>query len=119
MSSRRFLTVMVPLCVGLLWFLSNLFTPYGLEACAGGLLLLGGTLWAFGRGRTRPLFVLSLLLLLATATTGVLEAVLRVAPGLLHGGAALEVFNGYHCAPGGIYRRDPYEGRALRPACSC
>jgi hypothetical protein len=118
MSSRRFLTVMIPFCVGLLWFLSNLFTPYGLEAFAGGLVLLGGTLCAFGRGRTRPLFALSLLLLLATATTGVLEVVLRVAPGVLHGGAALEVFNGYHCAPGGIYRRDPHEGRALRAACS-
>src|SRR5262249_29377696 len=119
MSSRRFLSVMVLLCVGLLWFLSNLFSPYGLEAFAGGLVPLGVALWAFRHGRTRPLFALSLLLLLTAATAGPLGAAVRLAPGLLRGRAALEVFNGYHCAPGGIYRRDPHEGRALRPACSC
>src|SRR5262249_49613281 len=52
------------------------------------------------------------------SVVGILETVLRLAPGVLSGSVADQAYSGYHCYAGGIYVPDYHLGFTLRPNCS-
>jgi hypothetical protein len=115
-ASRRFLVVTVPPYLALSWLVSGLATHYGFWVFFWLLFLLALACFTFQRGQRRPLFALYLTAILVGSAVGVVELLLRVAPGLLHGAVANFAFNGYHAQPGGIYERDCHRGLTLRPS---
>jgi hypothetical protein len=80
-----------------------------------GLLLMGGAAWAHRRGRRAWLLRLCLASALAATAVLLVEAALRLRPGLLGGRVANFAYTGYHPYRGGIYDRDPEVGDLMRP----
>jgi hypothetical protein len=99
----------------LLWLVASALRGKGLLLFAAGLVAGAAALYARRIGRSRPLLTLVYGTLLAAATVASVEAVLRLAPGVLRGWLANYVFNGYHGERDGTLQPDPYLGVALRP----
>jgi hypothetical protein len=114
-SSGRFYFFSALVYLVLVWFLSGLVRTGGLFLVGAGALALAGCLGAARRGRRWPLFALYLSALMLAALAGSLEGLLWLAPRLLRGSVANHAYSGYHCLPGGIYRRDCHLGYALKP----
>jgi hypothetical protein len=100
----------------LLWVVASAASrAQGFWAFLAGLLALGAALPAFRRGRRGPVYAVYLgALILATLSLS-LEAILRVAPGVLSGHVANVAYTGYHWQQGGIYVLDEHEGPSMRP----
>jgi hypothetical protein len=116
---RRSLALLVATGLVLAWLLSS-FLSRGRGLLAFLLLIapLFLALLLFARGKRRPLYALLYAMLLATAGALVLEAALRVMPGLLGGQLANVAYSGYHWQRGGVYGLDPNAGPVLRPSVS-
>jgi hypothetical protein len=76
---------------------------------------VAAALVAAARRRRRPLYVLVFGLILAAVGVLLLEAVLRLWPGVLGGEVANTAYTGYHWYGGGIYRLDAHRGPVMRP----
>jgi hypothetical protein len=109
------LSVLAGLELVLLWIASSLLRGKGLVIAAAGLAALAVSLVAAVRGRRDWLYRLFFFTALAAGAVLGLEAILRLAPGILKGQLANQVRSGYHSEPDGIYVPDPYLGRAIRP----
>ncbi len=99
----------------LLWLVSSILRGKGVLVMAAGIAALAAALAAALRGRRQLLYRLFFVTALAAACVLGLEAVLWLAPGLLHGRIANQVLSGYHSELDGIYVPDLYLGRTLRP----
>jgi hypothetical protein len=99
----------------LAWFATSVLRGKGIVAFGVALLALLATLPRFRAGSRQPLYRVFFLCLLAAATVGGIEAVLRFAPGVLHGWYANFTLNGYHGERGGIYVKDEHLGPRLKP----
>ena len=82
---------------------------------AAGVLALGAALFAFRRGRRRPLYTLHFAALIAAVLALVFEALLHLAPRILSGHVANVAYTGYHWQRGGIYDLDDHAGPLMRP----
>lgn len=80
--------------------------------------LAGAAAWAL-RGRPKPIFALTLSLVLVCAGILTFEAILHLAPGVLRGKVANEAYSRYHDGRGGMYEPDPALGYRLKPDFSC
>lgn len=89
---------------------------HGAAVFALGLLLLAAAGAAYRRGHRRWLYRLCYASLLAAAAALLLEAALRLRPGLLGGRVANFAYSGYHPYRGGIYSFDAHLGQRMRPA---
>jgi hypothetical protein len=105
----------LPVYLLLLWFVSSLARGKGLLLFAAGVAAFVLAVELYRRGRRQPVYVLFYVTLLAAATTGAAEGLLRLFPGLLHGRIANYVFHGYHGERDGIYEADPHLGVRLKP----
>ena len=101
--------------VVLLWLVSSILRGKGVLVMAAGVAALLAALAGALRGRRQLLYRLFFVTALAAACVLGLEAVLWLAPGLLHGRIANQVLSGYHSELDGIYVPDRYLGRTLRP----
>jgi hypothetical protein len=114
---RSFLTVTGPVYVALLWVASGVSRSSGGYILLGGLAVLIAGALALRRGRRAPIFAAYLTVLAFAGSVLLAECVLRLAPGVLNGRTANFAYAGYHDLAGGIYRRDPHMGWAMRPTC--
>lgn len=88
---------------------------HGALVFAAGLLALGAALAARRRGRPHWLLRLAYVSLLAASAALMVEAALRLRPGLLGGRVANFAYTGYHPYRGGIYDWDARLFQLMRP----
>ena len=104
----------VPSGLFALWVISSLSLTDGLFVFAGGCVVM--LILALLR-RRRPKWVITAHRLALSIVFGILllEAALRLAPGVIKGELANYTHGGYHYRTGGIYFHDAHQAHVIRP----
>lgn len=114
--------LLLALYVPLLWVVSSLLRGKGLVVAGAGLVGLAYCARAYAHGRRAPLYRLVTCTAAIAVSACACEALLRLFPApagrVMSDPLADYALGGYHGEPGGIYRRDPWLGHAMRPSFS-
>lgn len=98
-----------------LYFWTSAFLMPAVYIFFAFLVLVGVACYQSRNGKMKPLFLVTLLSLMATTTIASVEAVLWIHPHLLRGELADWAYGRYHHYTGGMYQPDQHCGYRLKP----
>jgi len=114
-TPARLLLVFAAINVLCLYFWTSAFLTPAVYIFIALIVLLGAACYFARNGKVKPLFLMTLLSIMATTVIASVEAVLWINPQLLRGQLADWAYGRYHHYTGGMYQLDKHSGYRLKP----